>query len=82
MASTPLRTAIIGHTGRGSYGHGLDLAFVGVEGAAIVALSDPDEAGRQAALEKRSGIHPPGPGHPEREKYTISIYHYWRRPGT
>ena len=52
MASTPLRTAIIGHTGRGSYGHGLDLAFVGVEGAAIVALSDPDEAGRQAALEK------------------------------
>jgi len=27
------RVAIIGHTGRGSYGHYLDQSFVGVEGA-------------------------------------------------
>lgn len=44
------RVAIIGHTGRGNYGHYVDQAFVGVEGATIVALSDPDEAGRREAL--------------------------------
>ena len=38
------RVAIIGHTGRGNYGHYVDEAFVGVEGAAIVALADPDDA--------------------------------------
>ena len=35
-----MRVGIIGHTGRGNYGHYLDLAFVGVEGAEIVALAD------------------------------------------
>ncbi len=47
-----MRVGIIGHTGRGNYGHYLDMAFVGVEGAEIVALADPDEAGRQAAVAK------------------------------
>ena len=46
------RVAIVGHTGRGNYGHFLDLAFVGVEGAEIVALADPDDEGRRAALQK------------------------------
>ena len=41
------RIAIIGHTGKGDYGHGLEQAFVGVEGAEIVALADPDADGRQ-----------------------------------
>ena len=47
-----MKIGIIGHTGRGNYGHYLDMAFVGVEGAEIVALADPDEAGRQAAVAK------------------------------
>jgi predicted dehydrogenase len=47
-----VKVGIIGHTGRGNYGHYLDMAFVGVEGAEIVALADPDEAGRQAAVAK------------------------------
>jgi predicted dehydrogenase len=47
-----MRVGIVGHTGRGHYGHYLDMAFVGVEGAEIVALADPDEEGRAAAVAK------------------------------
>ncbi len=50
------RAAIIGHTGRGNYGHGLDVALVGLPGVEIVAVADPDEAGRQAA-QTRTGAH-------------------------
>ena len=46
------KVAIIGHTGRGNYGHYVDEAFVGVEGAEIVALADPDDTGRQQAIER------------------------------
>ena len=52
MKSKSFRVAIIGHTGRGDYGHSLDMAFVGVAGAEIVALADPDEEGRQAAMQR------------------------------
>ncbi|SVE43660.1 uncharacterized protein METZ01_LOCUS496514, partial [marine metagenome] len=45
-----MKVCIIGHTGCGDYGHSLDQAFVGVEGAEIVALADPDEAGRTKAV--------------------------------
>lgn len=48
------RIAIIGHTGRGGYGHYLDRAFTGVEGAEVVALADPDKEGREGAM-ARSG---------------------------
>ena len=48
------RVAIIGHTGAGDYGHYLDQAFTGVEGAEVVAVADPDEEGRRVAME-RSG---------------------------
>lgn len=44
------KIAVIGNTGRGDYGHSLDEAFVGVEGAGIAAVADPDEAGRAAAM--------------------------------
>jgi predicted dehydrogenase len=40
------RAGIIGHTGRGEYGHGLDVAFIGLPGVEIVAVADPDEQGR------------------------------------
>ncbi len=45
------RVAIIGESGNGDYGHWLDKAFVGVEGAEIVALADSDEAGRKKHME-------------------------------
>ncbi len=46
------RVAIVGHTGRGNYGHFLDRAFVGVKGAEVVALADPDDEGRASAVER------------------------------
>lgn len=52
--SSPLRAAVIGHTGRGDYGHGLDRIFRGRPGIVTVAVADPVEAGRLAAQE-RSG---------------------------
>jgi predicted dehydrogenase len=50
----PLGVAIVGHTGRGNYGHGLDTVWLKVAGTRVVAVSDPDQAGRSAA-EKRTG---------------------------
>ena len=44
-----LRAAVIGHTGRGDYGHGLDVIFNDVPGVEVVALADPDDAGRAKA---------------------------------
>ena len=46
------KIAIIGDTNDGGCGHSLDQAFVGVEGAEIVALADPDEAGRADFMER------------------------------
>lgn len=44
----------MGFTGRGDYGHGLDVLFNGVPGVQVVGLSDPTESGREAAA-KRAG---------------------------
>ncbi|HWN96370.1 MAG TPA: Gfo/Idh/MocA family oxidoreductase [Methylomirabilota bacterium] len=44
--STSLTAAVIGHTGRGDYGHGLESIFQNRPGVKLVALADPDEAGR------------------------------------
>lgn len=44
------RVAIIGSTGRGDYGHGLDVAWKEVPQAEIVALADDDEKGRAAGM--------------------------------
>jgi predicted dehydrogenase len=48
------RVAIIGHTGRGDYGHAVDVAFTKHEAVEIVAVSDPVETGRNNAI-KRTG---------------------------
>lgn len=46
------RIAVIGSTGKGDYGHGLDTAFVGVDRARIVAVADDDPKGREAAAKR------------------------------
>src|SRR5262249_61097697 len=51
MAKT-YRVAIIGSTGRGDYGHGIDVAWKEIPQAEIVALADDDEKGRAAAVER------------------------------
>ena len=48
------RAAVIGHTGRGDYGHGLDVVFRDVPGVEVVALADAgaDSAVRAEATKK------------------------------
>ncbi|MGE0412477.1 MAG: Gfo/Idh/MocA family protein [Verrucomicrobiales bacterium] len=48
----PLRVAVIGHTGRGNYGHGIDTVWLHLPETKIVAVSDPDEKGRADALKR------------------------------
>lgn len=45
-AGLSYKAAIIGHTGHGNYGHGIDGIFAGRPGIEVVAVADPDEAGR------------------------------------
>ncbi|HND51419.1 MAG TPA: Gfo/Idh/MocA family oxidoreductase [Pirellulaceae bacterium] len=46
------KVAVIGHTGRGNYGHDVDRVWLEVPGCEIVAVSDPVEAGRKAAAQR------------------------------
>ncbi len=46
------RVAIIGRTGRGNYGHGLDVVWNEIEQAEVVAVADPDPQGRAAAARR------------------------------
>ncbi len=48
----PYRVAVIGHTGRGNYGHGIDTVWHAFEQMDVVAVSDPDENGRAGALKR------------------------------
>ncbi|MGV3532662.1 MAG: Gfo/Idh/MocA family protein [Chthoniobacteraceae bacterium] len=48
------RAAVIGHTGRGNYGHDLDKIFDGREGIELVAIADADAKG----LEKIGARYP------------------------
>lgn len=49
------RAAVIGHTGRGNYGHGLDRVWLDVPGVQIVAVADPDPKGLAAAIKRLGG---------------------------
>jgi len=49
VSGTPLRAVVIGHTGRGDYGHGLELIFNNRPGILCVGIADPDPAGREKA---------------------------------
>lgn len=51
-STTRLKAAIIGHTGRGNYGHGLDEIFSGLEGVELLAVADPDPKGLERTLAK------------------------------
>lgn len=53
-SGAPVRVGIIGATGKGDYGHGVDVAFTKLPNVEIVALADANEAGREAAS-KRTG---------------------------
>jgi predicted dehydrogenase len=46
------RVAVIGRTGKGNYGHGLDTVWLNHPRAEIVAVADENEAGRAAAVKR------------------------------
>lgn len=46
------KAAIIGHTGRGNYGHGLDELFTGLSNVDLVAIADADPDGLAKAAAK------------------------------
>jgi predicted dehydrogenase len=50
--SKTYRACVIGHTGRGGYGHDLDTCFQKLPNVAVVGLADPDEQGRAATARK------------------------------
>jgi len=47
-----LRVGIIGATGRGDYGHGVDTVWAEIDRAQVVALADADDVGRDKALSR------------------------------
>jgi predicted dehydrogenase len=46
------RVAVIGRTGKGNYGHGLDVVWKAVDNVEVVAVADEDEKGRTAAARR------------------------------
>jgi predicted dehydrogenase len=46
------RAAVIGHTGRGDYGHGLDVVWADVAGVELVSVADADPKGLAAAAKR------------------------------
>jgi predicted dehydrogenase len=55
MFAPPYRAAVIGRTGRGDYGHQLDVALLDQPRLTVVAVADEDPKGRAAAA-KRLGV--------------------------
>jgi predicted dehydrogenase len=52
----PYRAAVIGRTGRGDYGHGLDVALLEQPKLTVVAVADEDPKGRAAAAKRLGGV--------------------------
>jgi predicted dehydrogenase len=48
----PRRVAVIGHSGRGNYGHGLDIVWQKIPGMEICGVADASEAGLNLELKK------------------------------
>ena len=46
------KVAVIGRTGRGNYGHGLDVVWNDIDRAQVVAVADEDAKGRAAAAKR------------------------------
>jgi predicted dehydrogenase len=53
-ADRKFRVGVIGHTGRGNYGHSLDTAWLTIPNTEVVAVADADAAGLAAAQKRLS----------------------------
>ena len=58
--STQYRAAIIGHTGQGNYGHGLEMVYGQMPEVEVAAVADPDPEGLATAASGpvRQGVMP------------------------
>src|SRR5688572_32971976 len=67
------RAVIIGATGKGDYGHGLDLIFDNLPNVELIALADPDEHVRANAQAHTSPkrTHADYREMPDNEKHTL-----------
>ncbi len=52
-----LRVGVIGRTGKGNYGHGLDTVWADVPRTKVVAVADEHEAGRREAQKRTKAEH-------------------------
>ena len=52
MGNRRYRAAVIGHTGRGNYGHDWDIALNHFDFIDVLAVADPDDEGRTRALSR------------------------------
>jgi predicted dehydrogenase len=52
LATRRYRVVLIGDTGHGNYGHDWDLAWNEFPNVEVVGVADPDEAGRQKAMQR------------------------------
>ncbi|GIW92241.1 MAG: 3-chlorobenzoate-3,4-dioxygenase dehydrogenase [Pirellulaceae bacterium] len=50
------RVAVIGHTGRGNYGHGIDTVWRDLPECRVVAVADPDPQGRKQAVARLGDV--------------------------
>jgi len=55
-SKSKLRVGVIGHTGRGGYGHGLDTLWQQLPQTEIVSVADADPAGLLAAQKRLGGV--------------------------
>ena len=55
-AAAKYRVGVIGHTGRGDYGHGLDRVWREIPEAEVVAVADAEPKGLAAAVSRLGGV--------------------------
>ena len=56
MSQKTYRAAAIGHTGAGNFGHGLHTPYKNIDNVEFIAVSDPDEAGREKAAAEAGAL--------------------------
>ena len=52
------KAVLIGHTGQGNYGHGLDMVYSDMPEVDVVAVADPDPEGLAAAVQRTGATRP------------------------
>ena len=73
MSQKMYRAAAIGHTGAGNFGHGLHIAYKDIENVEFIAVSDPNEAGREKAAAEAGALRSYADYRDMLEKETLDI---------